>query len=140
MNKKIIFAVLLFASVLFILNFVSSQEITYCAERTTSGAWCQNVPLSEVDTSLRYVPTSCEATSYCKLGTCVNSQEGVCLENTPQRVCESPTTGTAGLWQDANAIEIPQCRLGCCLIGDQAAFTTQTRCTQLSSLYGLETY
>ncbi|MBI2043426.1 hypothetical protein HYT25_03490 [Candidatus Pacearchaeota archaeon] len=117
-------------------------EPTYCCEKTKAGAWCQNVPdISQCDTSgnFRSVPTSCEATSYCKLGTCVNTQEGVCMENTPQRVCEQPVGGIAGgLWFSSKVGEIPQCRLGCCLIGEQAAFTTQTRCEQLSSLYGLE--
>ena len=122
------------------INFIAAQDITYCAEKTTSGAWCQNVPLDEVDQSYRYVPSSCDATSYCKLGTCVNSQEGTCLENTPQIVCENPKSNIKeGVWYDQTPDEIPQCSLGCCLIGDEAAFVTQVRCTQLSSLYGLET-
>ena len=122
-------------------NFVISVgEITYCAERTIDGAWCQNVPLEEVDTNYRSVPTSCDATSYCKLGTCSNSQEGTCLENTPQKVCEEPDDGiSGGVWFDSDADELPQCSLGCCLLGNQASFVTQVRCKQLSSLYGLET-
>ncbi len=121
-------------------NFTIAQEITYCAERTIGGAWCQDVPLGEVNQNFRSVPTSCEATSYCKLGTCVNSQEGTCLENTPQRVCEEPLEEiSGGIWFDSEADEIPQCSLGCCILGEQASFVTQTRCKQLSSLYGLET-
>jgi len=118
----------------------SVGENTYCAERTTSGAWCQNVPLEEVNPDFRSAPTSCEATSYCKLGTCVNSQEGTCLENTPQKVCEEPEDEiSGGVWFDKPSDEIPQCSLGCCVLGDQAAFVTQTRCKQLSSTYGLTT-
>ena len=134
----IIFALFLFG--VFLINSVFAVgEVTYCAERTNGGAWCQNVPLTEANQNYRFTPTSCEATSYCRLGTCVNVQEGVCMENTPQKVCEEPVGGVAGgLWFNSQPAEIPQCTLGCCLIGEQAAFTTQTRCEQLSSLYGLE--
>jgi len=118
--------------------FVSAVgETSYCCEKTTEGAWCQNAPIDKCDSSngLRKVPASCEATSYCKLGTCVNSQEGTCMENTPQKVCEDNN----GLWKEGEREEVPQCSLGCCLIGDQAAFVTQTRCKRLTALYGLET-
>ena len=127
-------------SIFVTVNFIYSVgENTYCAERTVDGAWCQNVPLEDVDKNYRYVPASCEATSYCKLGTCVNSQEGTCLENTPQKVCEEPEDGIkGGIWYDKSQEELPQCSLGCCVLGDQAAFVTQVRCNQLSSLYGLE--
>lgn len=140
-KKKSISKIFVLAIFLFSLSFIfAAGETTYCAERTTNGAWCQNVPLSNVDQSYRFAPTSCDATSYCKLGTCVDSQEGTCMENTPQKVCENPNNdGKGGVWFDKKVDEIPQCSLGCCLIGDQAAFVTQTRCKQLSSLYGLET-
>lgn len=140
-HKNLVVGIVLLSFFIALQGLVSGVgEITYCAERTDTGAWCQNVPLDKVDQSYRFAPTSCEATSYCNLGTCVNSQEGTCMENTPQRVCEEPIGGVnAGIWFDQDPEEIPQCQLGCCLIGDQASFTTQTRCKQLSSLYGLET-
>ncbi len=140
--KLFILLFLLFATLSFSMLIVSAVgENTFCAERTTDGAWCQNVPMEKVNTGYRYAPTSCESTSYCKLGTCVDSQEGLCMENTPQKVCEDPTGlgEGGGVWFDSSVDEIPQCFLGCCLLGDQASFVTQTRCKQLSSLYGLET-
>lgn len=79
-------------------------------------------------------PTSCEATSYCKSGTCVDVAEGICQENTPKTVCEKER----GSWYDRSADDLIQCQLGCCYLGDQAAFVTQTRCKTLSSLYNLE--
>jgi len=122
-------------------NISAVGEVSFCCERTNTGAWCQDVSdLNNCNSNFRSVPTSCEATSYCKLGTCVNAIDGVCMENTPQKVCEEPIDGTAsGLWFNSEVDDVPQCQLGCCLIGEQAAFTTQTRCKQLSSLYGLET-
>lgn len=138
MKKEIYFAIFAFGAVL-LMNIIAANS-TYCAERTKDGAWCQNVPIDKVDQNYRYVPTSCEATSYCKLGTCVNKQEGICMENTPEKLCQQPSDGTVGgVWFDSNVDKVPQCQLGCCLLGDQAAFVTQTRCSQLSSLYGLQT-
>src|SRR3972149_6637514 len=147
MKRELKFAI--FALGIFLLliilktNTAEALSPSYCCEKTTQGKWCQNVgDKNNCDTSngLRSVPTSCDATSYCKPGTCVNTQDGVCMENTPQRTCEDPIGGkTAGKWYDSSVDSVPQCRLGCCLIGEQAAFTTQIRCKQLSSLYGLET-
>jgi hypothetical protein len=144
-NKKIF--LLLVLSIILIGIVAAEDGVSYCCEKTNEGAWCQNAPEEECDrgdncgfnedgspAKCRLVPTSCEATSYCKLGVCINSREGTCLKNTPQKVCEK----NGGLWDDRDKEEIPQCQLGCCLIGDQSAFTTLTRCKQLSSIYGLE--
>ena len=61
------------------LSLVSAQETSYCCEQTKTGAWCQNAPLSQCNTAqgLRAVPTACESTSYCQLGWCYDSQEGI---------------------------------------------------------------
>ena len=131
-NNLIIFAG--FFLVLVLAGMVCAVEVTHCCERTTDGAWCQNTESENCADGYRSVPASCEATSYCKLGCCYDSQEGTCMENTPQKVCEDSN----GVWEDGADCDIPQCTLGCCLIGDQAAFVTQTRCKRLSSLYGLE--
>ena len=136
MNKKIfILGGVLLLCILFIGVALVSAQVSYCCEKIANGAWCQNAPREECDSGFRAVPTSCEATSYCKLGTCINSQEGICMENTPEVRCSE----TGGLWKEGEPDEIPQCQLGCCLIGEQAAFVTQTKCKKLSSLYGLET-
>ncbi len=117
---------------IFLISLVSSQ-VSYCCEKTTYGAWCQNEELSKCDSNFQSSPTSCEATSYCRQGCCFNSQEGTCIENTPQKICLEKS----GLWNDNAECNVPQCDLGCCLIGSQAAFVTQTRCKRLSNLYGL---
>ena len=72
------------------VGIAAAQEQSFCCEKTTSGAWCQNAPESDCDTSsgLRTTPSSCEATSFCKLGCCYDSNEGTCSENTPQKVCD----------------------------------------------------
>ncbi len=112
-----------------------AQEVKYCCEKTTYGAWCQDTEQENCDVDYRKTPTSCEATSFCRLGCCYDSSEGVCMENTPQRVCDE----AGGTWSGDAECNIPQCRLGCCVLGTQAAFVTLTRCKKLSSFYGLIT-
>jgi hypothetical protein len=138
----LLFAVLLFSFVSILTIFLSNNQISavgetsFCCERTTSGAWCQNSPPAQcAGAPYRTAATSCASTSYCKLGTCVNSQEGTCLENTPQKVCQDSN----GVWVEGKPEDIPQCQLGCCIVGDQSAFVTQTRCKSLAGLYGVNT-
>jgi hypothetical protein len=127
-----VIVVLLASTVLVVAQ--DNIEFNYCCEKTLSGAWCQNSQQDQCDPGFRSTPTSCDATSYCKLGVCIDSAEGLCMENTPQKVCEI----SKGTWVEDNE-EIPQCNLGCCTIGNQASFVTLTRCKRLSSVYGLQT-
>jgi hypothetical protein len=131
MQRKFVLFVLM---VLFSLSFFVGAQSTYCCEKLTSGAWCQNAPLDSCNTDFRKSPTACASTAYCKLGCCFNSQEGTCIGNSPQKICED----SDGVWEEDSQCNVPQCDLGCCLIGDQGAFVTQTRCKRLSFLYGLE--
>jgi hypothetical protein len=57
------------------------------------------------------------------------------MDNTPQRVCNDAN----GTWMDDSVVSVPQCNLGCCVLGTQASFVTLTRCKKLSGFYGLET-
>ena len=146
MKKNILFILgilLISVLVLSFTNVVAVGEVSYCCERTTKNAWCQNSPPAVCSTSInpatgteyRVAPTSCESTSYCRLGTCIDSEEGTCLENTPEIVCQE----NSGFWVAGDSSDISQCQLGCCLLGDQAAFVTQSRCERLSAIYGLDT-
>lgn len=129
--KKII--LIMFVGI-FLSSLAFAAEQSYCCEKTVDGAWCQNAIESECS-GLRTSPTSCELTSYCRLGCCFSVKEGTCMENTPEVVCNE----RGGVWSADKNCAIPQCGLGCCLMGDQASFVTQTRCKRLSALYGLET-
>ena len=144
-NKIVfIFGILFF---IYIIGVISAQTTwpayNVCCEKTIDGAWCQNTIESNCDKSIdsltkyafRTTPTSCDSTSFCKAGCCVDTQEGLCMENTPQRVC-AQTTGT---WMDSPKCDVPQCDLGCCILGDQASFVTLTRCKRMSAIYGLTT-
>jgi hypothetical protein len=124
----------------FLASMVNAQETSWpafnvCCERTKKGAWCQNTLEENCDIKYRKTPTSCEATSFCRPGCCYDSQEGLCMENTPQKVCNDNN----GTWVDDEECNIAQCNLGCCVLGTQASFVTMARCKRLSGLYGLET-
>ncbi|MBM3247519.1 hypothetical protein FJZ17_03205 [Candidatus Pacearchaeota archaeon] len=134
MNKKIELSLAFIIVLLLTLSF-GSAEANYCCEKTVSGAWCQNAPQEQCDSSYQAAPTSCESTSYCKAGCCFDSREGLCMESTPQRVCEASN----GTWADNKDCNIIQCQLGCCVLADQGAFVTLTRCKQISGFYGLKT-
>jgi hypothetical protein len=114
---------------------VSAAEVNVCCERTNEGAWCQNTLPQNCDASYESLSTSCEATSFCSPGCCFDSQEGICMESTPQKVCNNNN----GTWAPNADCNIQQCNSGCCVLGTQASFVTLTRCKKLSSFYGLET-
>ena len=127
-----LFGILIF---LIISNISAQQSVSVCCEKIKTGAWCQNTNENNCNTGFRVSPTSCDQTSYCKPGCCVDPDEGLCMENTPQKVCEE----SSGNWFDDNQCNINQCSLGCCVLGDQASFVTLTRCKKLSAEFGLET-
>ncbi|MDP2947246.1 MAG: hypothetical protein Q8N88_03960 [Nanoarchaeota archaeon] len=105
-----------------------------CCEKTKNGAFCVNTDEKNCDGAYKISQTSCETTSYCRLGTCYDSDEGICMENTPQNIC----TNKGGTWDERSVDEVPQCQQGCCIIADQAAFVSLVRCKKLSSFFGVE--
>lgn len=117
------------------------NEVSYCCEKTLSGAYCQNAPREQCDTSPKSTgepysisPTSCDSTSYCQKGCCYDGKEGICMENTPKEACKKQN----GAWSDSATCNTPQCELGCCVLGEQAAYVPLVRCKKLASLYGLQ--
>ena len=134
-NGKIML-MLVFTFIIFAFPLIAAQETssTWCAERTLDGAYCQNVPLEEVDQNFLSSPTSCDSTSFCQRGCCYDSSEGLCAENVPERAC----TSDGGQWSDSPNCQIPQCELGCCVLGTEAAFTSLQRCKSLAGDFGLQ--
>ncbi|MFA5992162.1 MAG: hypothetical protein WC796_00470 [Candidatus Pacearchaeota archaeon] len=141
MKKGGICLLIILAFVVISLNFISAQvsinntpQVNYCCEKTTKGVYCQNAPKDQCDANFKATPTSCEATSYCKKGCCYDSSEGICMDNTPQEACKSAN----GAWTGKSCSSAAQCGLGCCVMGQQAAYTTLIRCKKLAAFYGIE--
>ena len=108
-------------------------EVSYCAEKTTNGAKCMNVPLNEVNTNYRYDRTSCESTTYCSKGTCLNTATGECLSSS-RSVCD-PEKG--GYFYDKSKDEVDSCKTVCCILGDGANFVERNRCNALGKDLGI---
>lgn len=134
MIKISVLTLMLFALFILIINinYASAQANTVCCEKTDSNLYCQNVPSSECAAGAKQAPTSCKTASFCKPGTCYSSTEGTCTDNTPQIVCNN----AQGIWTEKSP---PQCSLGCCVLGDQAAFVSLVRCKRLAGFLGLQT-
>jgi len=134
MKKKIINAGTVF---LFGIVFLSMVSAVCCERLDGDGNWCQNVvDTGSCDSDYRVLETSCDQTSFCTLGTCVNEVEGECIEGVPQSVCDEEYSG---YWEMSDREDIPSCQLGCCTFGNNAIFVTATACTYQASCSGIPT-
>ncbi|MEI7718384.1 MAG: hypothetical protein WCI72_00835 [archaeon] len=105
-----------------------------CCKETITGATCQDVLL--VDKALcktDLIGTSCNTVSECQKGCCYDSDSGICSLNAPKESC----TLFGGKWDASATCSIPQCQVGCCILGDGAAMTTTRECTKLSNEYDI---
>ena len=67
-------------------------------------------------------------------GCCYDSNQGICSLNADKNNCLSG----GGNWSsDATCVAETKCTKGCCIAGNVIAFTTDRRCTVLSSSYGV---
>src|SRR3989338_412209 len=133
-DKIILTALVMVAVAVFALSagFSDAAEQKVCCEKTVNSLLCQEVGESQCAAGSRKSPTACASTDFCRLGTCYDSIEGTCIDNTPKIACNA----AGGVW---NKTSPPQCSLGCCILGDQAAFVSLVRCKRLSGLSGLQT-
>src|SRR3989338_2318005 len=89
-NKKNLFLIFGIAIIFLASIILVSSATTACCEKTKTGAWCQNVQDdTECDAGFRMPPTSCDSTTYCQTGTCINVNRGTCTANTPKTICEN---------------------------------------------------
>jgi len=136
-TKEVALLGILILTAVLLSGFVESQEgqeAIYCAERTISGASCQNVLLDEVDTGFRHDRTSCESTSYCSKGTCVNTANGECLPG-PQATCDSEE---GGFFHNKPKDEVAECQIGCCILGEGTSLVERVRCDVLGKDYNVD--
>jgi len=131
MKKGIVF-IFVTAFLLSLLFVTPTFALNACCERTDNGEWCQYTDESECDSSYLSTYASCEQTSYCQVGTCYSSDSGSCYANTPRATCEAEEGTT---WTSDAIDDVPQCQLGCCVIGDQAFFVTEVQCKSVGSEY-----
>jgi len=115
-------------------GFVSASSVATCIE-TKDGKYCQEYDDSECNEKCKEkcIPATREKTSECKIGTCVDFDEGSC-SIAPKLLCEKNN----GKWHDNPNANIPECAKFCCSIGNTNVFVTERRCEVLASRLGVE--
>jgi hypothetical protein len=70
--------------------------------------------------------------SDCELGVCFDPEEGTCGPRSTRKACED--FGGEFIDEEEND---PRCERGCCILGDQSIFVTETRCRNVARGLGL---
>ena len=105
----------------------SVQAANVCCEQTKDNEYCQYVDETQCAGGSKMAPTSCDQTSYCKLGCCYDKEgEGYCYSSYPRAMCEKQYSGI--FVDEQNCNKVSECEKGCCIIGTQADFVTENRC------------
>lgn len=146
-SKKFIVSTSLLEISLLILSIIAFSYIIYdstsivsaqeglglgCCEKTKpnqdgSVFFCQDfVNEDNCDEGFQY--NTCASTTNCRLGCCI-TQSGTCSPNAPRKLCEE----AGGAWQDSPSCNLQACRRGCCVIGSQTVFMTETECQDIYS-------
>jgi len=124
----------IFSFAYFAQDFVSGEDLSSgkvkCCEKTVEGAVCQNVASSEECAEGLHEFTSCELTSSCKLGCCIDEEQGIYDKNVPKISCSKK-------WVADKNCNVPGARFGCCDLGDKTAFVTENRCKYLADFQGV---
>lgn len=116
-------------------NLVSAADegLWTCAE-SLNGTLCQQIPSQTCNALCK---SSCfpglrADFAECKLGTCIDPDEGTCESNAPKAACEQQ----GGTWDAHQMSEIATCQQGCCIVGTQPKYTTSSACTALGARLG----
>lgn len=118
----------------FLITLMGSVSAV-CCERTKNGGICLDVGGSQYcNDAFRISDTACQSTPYCSTGTCVNNEAGTCTVST-SAACD---TSLGGYWYNEIPEDIDDCRFGCCLIGDGAAFVGRVTCNAMAAFYGVD--
>ena len=110
---------------------VTANEV--CCEKTTDGSYCVYGSGSNCDSGYKKATTTCEQTSFCKLGCCYDMDEGQCYTSVSEAKCLS-TAG--GEWSTDKTCEgVTECQKGCCILGSQCSQRTEQSCALETAKY-----
>src|SRR3989344_5136905 len=130
--KAGLLAFLIIASVFSIYVPDVTAEQKACCEKTNSNERCVFTDVGNCAKGGKIAYTTCEQTNFCSLGCCYSSEDGSCNKNTPYAVCNAKAGST---FMESPNCDIAACQKGCCLIGEEAFFVTQTQCKQYGSQF-----
>lgn len=96
------------------IGVVSAQGDNWCCSETNNGAICQGIDINDPNNICpngNEIQTSCEESSQCQTGTCVDEESGTCSVQSSRAACES----NGGTFHEESINEIEQCTQGCCI-------------------------
>jgi len=109
-------------------NFVPGYS---CCAETKTGNTCQYVPDENCTEGTSKSPNLCENTVFCEPGCCSSKDTGLC-ETAPKISCDN----AGGVWSSGSC-NIQKCERACCVLGNQAKFTTEKNCEVESGFLGI---
>jgi len=118
------------------IGIVSAEEsaVFWCCPETNGGAICQDTLSTNSEScSVPLIETSCDYASGCEKGCCF-TDEGICQTNSPEGKC----TNDGGEWFEDKGCDVTECQEGCCVLGSNTEWTTETNCENLSSEGGFD--
>ena len=114
---------------IFLIPSASAQTagLTSCCTNLKDESVCQDIPSDVCSESCSDVciPSSCESISQCKLGCGFSKSEGTCTLNTPKASCNN--NEDCEFLTDPFCSD-PKCQKGCCTIGLNNNWYTQSEC------------
>jgi hypothetical protein len=138
---------LIIAVLAFVVLFSGTASAVFCCEKTVDlqlsvsgyqGGYCQQVDdANSCDSAFGKAPTSCDQTTYCQAGICIDDSAGEC-SRTERATCLA-SSGTSVEFSTADISTIDRCQEGCCIIGDTVSFGTETQCKQIAEREGVDT-
>ncbi len=132
----------LIGKIIFSDNFVSAQNTniqandviqgSYTCLETKSGEYCKQLPSSICDSECKSacVRNQLSQVAECH-GTCYNPINGICSLNAPKTLCPN------NWFNDKNG-NVNECRVGCCVLGQQTSLITDQECNYLSAGLGVQ--
>lgn len=108
------------------------NKVNTCVE-LRDGSVCQQMPRYACEEACKSgcVEKSRDEVPECKLGTCIDEEEGICTPRTPISTCEE----MGGNFDERELEDIEGCQKRCCYIGNQAKFITKKQCEVLAEDY-----
>lgn len=139
-KAKALFQILIVISASFSVFLLSSNDAAaqatdeqkVCCSSTVSGEYCSYAPKSQCRAGATQAATTCDKTSFCKLGCGFDQGSGKCFKNLPKFSCERSGNCT---WVESPTCEAPQCQRGCCVLSNQCSFLTQLECKRTTSQF-----
>lgn len=113
------------------------DDITWnCCIKTKNGAICQDTDSAIAKEICNGVPapTKCSEVMECKIGCCLDGEQGLCSTKSTKAKCENEK----GKWFSDEACLVEECQKGCCVLGKNVEFATEKRCEFLSSANGFQ--